>query len=154
MAKAKKELDTRGMDTPPPVSVVMTADTTAEDLAVMPARQSEAERKAYFDELAFMEEFIEFTIHASNDKNEEPIVECGNNGIRRAYKRGERYRDRRKFVDSLISKVYRVDTPEITQADGERMTITRKIASDMYPISVFNDTPRGEAWLRNRMANP
>lgn len=154
MRRRKIEAFTGDMDKPSELSVDMSQETTAADLLVSHDTVSEGRRSAQLDELAFMEEPIEFMIHETTDNNAEPRVEVGVNGEMRLFVRGIKYRERRKFVEAIArAKQTAVSTPEVTGADGERRTQTKKRTSDHYPLSVFNDTPKGMAWLRGIQAN-
>jgi hypothetical protein len=108
----------------------------------------------YVSTLAFMEEPIEILVHETSDENAENPVIVGNNGVFKAFFRGQPTIAKRKFVDSLIVKTGRVTTPEYINNGGERARAIRQHSAHKYPFSVLKDSnPKGAEWLRQRMAD-
>lgn len=149
-----KEIDSRAIEVPT-VDVIMSAETVAEDLAVMPPQHSKSFSN-YAKELAFMEEIVEVLVHESTDPSAPDPVEVGCNGRSVYFRRGIPMKIPRKFLEALArSKQTAIRTPEIVTSDGDRKTITRKSTHTTYPYSVLDDpNPRGAAWLRAINASP
>lgn len=107
----------------------------------------------YLNELAFMEEEIEIVVNESADQNAENPVTVGNNGQFKQFFRGIPTIAKRKFVDCLIVKSSRVETPKIRNGAGEDAFAIRQYSAHKYPFMVVRDkNPKGVEWLRRRLA--
>lgn len=103
--------------------------------------------KEYAESLSFMEEFVEIRVNESPDPNAENPVQVGCNGQQEMFWRGVTKRVKRKFVNSLIAKIDTITTPEYTNAVGERNTDIVKKSAQKYPFEMWDNNPKGRAWL-------
>lgn len=103
--------------------------------------------KEYARDLAFMEDELTISISQTTDKNAENPVPCGCNGEVKWLRRGELYKIKRKFVDSLIKVEDAVETQQYKDKDGVDQTRVIRTPALKYPVNVHND-PAGELGRR------
>jgi len=142
-----RTIDTNSLDKPAPVEIPMHDSITDDEIMRVPSAEK---MDHYANDLAFAEEMVEFEVQTTSDPNAEPVITCGVNGVMRSFVRGVRYKDKRKFLEAVLSAKQRiVQTPEVVDPNtGERRSLTRKITTDYYGVAVYGDSARGEAWLR------
>jgi len=101
--------------------------------------------------MAFMNEEIDVHIHSVQDKNAEQIFELFINGQREVFRRNERKKVKRRFVDLLARlKPTTFTHREVTSSEGGRDVVYDQHTGLRYPFSVMNDPhPRGADWLRS-----
>jgi len=108
----------------------------------------------YADELAFMNEKVTLLVHEGTDINAERVIHISCNGQNRFVARGRPTQVERRFVEVLCN-ARRTSIRTVSGAD-ERGNAINKInayTAVRYPFSVLNDTERGAAWLRDRLAS-
>lgn len=141
--------DTEGLDR----EVTLSGDMSLEDLRDQLNKPGTmdietADFKSFAEELAFMNEQVLIRIEESTDKNAEKIVFVSNDGIPQRFVRGEWVIAKRKYAEVLArSKPFSVATPEINDGNGDRTTSIRTNVAQMYPFTMRDKNPRGEAWL-------
>lgn len=105
--------------------------------------------KDHAENLAFMEERVLVRVMESADKNAEKIVEVFNDGVPQRFVRGQWQIAKRKFVEVLArAKPFSVQTPEMTDGNGNRTTAINVSHGLRYPFEMRDDNPRGQAWLQ------
>ena len=130
---ARNIIDTNSLDKPAPVEIPMHDSITDEEIMRVPSSEK---MDAYAQDLAFAEEMVEFEVQTTSDPNAEPVITCGVNGVMRSFVRGVRYKDKRKFLEAVLSAKQRiVQTPEVRLADGRRVRLLKIEPRD------------GEVWL-------
>lgn len=110
--------------------------------------------KSLAEELAFMEEPVTVVVMGSSDKNAEPVVEVGVNGVPQRFIRDVPITVKRKYVERLArSKPVAFRNEEFTDGDGNKSVRWPTSAGLRYPFQVQEDkNPRGMAWLRKVLA--
>lgn len=110
-----------------------------------------------------MNQTVEFEILETDDENAPNPVSCGVNGVHRHFYRGQRYKEKRMFIDSLIKVVRKVKTRNFKNREGvddTDMDIRHIIA---YPMKIWNDPANkdttkdgrkvGDAWFEHQQRN-
>lgn len=106
------------------------------------------------DEMAFMNEMVTVRIHPTTDKNANPFPEVWVNGRVQRFVRGEEQKVRRCFVEVLArAKGTTYDNVKAKDPNGEDKYMYPSHTAEVYPFTVINDTPRGEAWLKAVLAS-
>lgn len=106
--------------------------------------------KKWYDEMAFMSEMVTVRIHPSTDRNANPLPDVYVNGRVQRFPRGEELSVRRCFVAVLAqSRLTTFDNQKVKGPDGEDKYVYPAHTAEVYPFTVINDTPKGEAWLKN-----
>ena len=110
--------------------------------------------KDWADQMKFMEEVIEVTVHTSSEKFAEPVVEVFCNGIPQRFARGNRQAVKRKYVEVLArAKQTNYGNQQIVQENGEETYTYPASTALRYPFTVNNDpNPRGIDWLKSVLA--
>ncbi len=107
------------------------------------------------ENLAFMEEKVLVHVFTSVEKNAEKIVDVYNDGIPQRFIRGQWQVVKRKYVEVLArAKPFSVETPETTDANGDRTTKIQTTNGMRYPFEMKDSNPRGAAWLQSVLAQP
>ena len=106
----------------------------------------------YAAELAFMEEFVEVTVHESTDVNAEPIVDVYCNGTPQRFLRGQTQRVKRKYVE-VLANARQTSIKTNVRNDGDNIyNRIDKHTALRYPFSMNDSNPRGQAWLKKLLA--
>lgn len=106
----------------------------------------------YAAELAFMEEFVEVTVHESTDANAEPIVDVYCNGTPQRFLRGNAQRVKRKYVE-VLANARQTSIKTNVRNDGDNIyNRIDKHTALRYPFSMVDSNPRGQAWLKKLLA--
>lgn len=149
---AVKKIDTRDMEVGQPNDIILRDGVLATGGATL-VPVDKPINKEYLDALAFFEEEIEVMVMETADENAENPVTVGCNGQFLQFFRGHPTMAKRKFVDALIVKTSRVNTPKVRNGAGEDAFAIRQSSAHKYPFSVIQDrNPKGAEWLRQRMA--
>ena len=149
----KKEIDASQLPVGQPSDIILQDGSIAVGQNVVEQVTPDALNKAYLEELAFMDEYLEILVHESTDKNAEDPIPVGCNGVHVFLKRGVPTKVKRKFVNHLIAKSTRVSTPEYTNPAGERAFKIVQQQGLKYPFDVLHDpSPKGREWLTRRTA--
>ena len=93
----------------------------------------------YAQDLAFMEQEVEFTVMKTADKTAADPLVVGVNGVNKIVKRGERYKMPRKFINAMISTFTDVGTHEYIDKDGLSQTRVETITTPALQIQILND---------------
>lgn len=93
----------------------------------------------YAQDLAFMEQEVEFTVMKTADKTAADPLVVGVNGVNKIVKRGERYKMPRKFINAMISTFTDVGTHEYVDKDGLSQTRVETITTPALQIQILND---------------
>lgn len=93
----------------------------------------------YMQDLAFMEQEVEFTVMKTADKTAADPLVVGVNGVNKIVKRGERYKMPRKFINAMISTFTDVGTHEYIDKDGLSQTRVETITTPALQIQILND---------------
>lgn len=149
-----KGIDSRGVDCEQDVAVnssEMSIETARRIIAEADGvvETVDARKLAIMEEVAFMEEVVEIRLAESADPNADNPVEIGCNGETAVLYRGVTRPIKRKFLNSLITKVYAVETPEYTNQLGERHSKIVRHSAQRYPFEMFDKNPKGRQWLEN-----
>ena len=105
------------------------------------------------DAQAFMESPMTIMVNESSDVHEENPVLVGNNGTIVAFFRGKPTTVKRKFVDSLCVRSATINTPEMTQANGDKTYGIQVRTALKYPFTVIEDKHKnGPEWLKAKLA--
>ena len=101
------------------------------------------------EELAFMEEHVEVTVHTTSDRNADPFPFVAVNGRKQYFQRGLVQKVRRKYVERLArARTNTVMQEYYVDANGNNAIRNVPVGSLTYPFSVVADpNPRGRAWL-------
>jgi hypothetical protein len=111
--------------------------------------------KKWYDEMAFMNEMVTVRIHPSTDRNAHPLPDVYVNGRVQRFPRGEELSVRRCFVEVLArSRLTTFDNQKVKGPDGEDKYIYPAHTAEVYPFTVINDSPKGEAWLKSVLRSP
>ena len=149
----RKEIDASQLPIGQPADIILPDGSVAVGQTAVEPVTADALNKAYVEELAFMDEYLDILLHESTDKNAENPVPVGCNGVFVYINRGQPTKVKRKFVNHLIAKNTRVSTPEYTNGAGERAFKIVQQQGLKYPFSVIRDpSPKGGEWLARRMA--
>lgn len=106
--------------------------------------------KKWFDEMAFMNEMVTVRVHPSTDRNAHPLPDVYVNGRVQRFPRGEEIQVRRCFVERLaLGRMTTFNNQKVKGPDGEDKYVYPAHTAEVYPFTVINDTPKGEAWLKN-----
>lgn len=159
MARTRAAVDSASVDLAQPNGGVGFDDLYVPgdaEVVIAPAPSQGGGDNKQFDELKFMEEFVEVMVHESTDPNAENPIYTACNGVAQYFFRGQVQKVKRKYVYILAcAKEHGISTPEYTAADGSRATGIKKTSSLKYPFSVIADAnPRGATWLKSVLAAP
>ncbi len=113
--------------------------------------------KTKAEDLAFNNEWLEVYIHEvpSSDTKPELIFEIQVNGERELFRRGEKKRVRRKFVEGLArAKPITYANEEYVRKDGLADVRYPTHRGLRYPFSLVNPKPVDENWLQSILAQP
>jgi|JI10StandDraft_1071094.scaffolds.fasta_scaffold99871_4 hypothetical protein len=100
---------------------------------------SENTSDKYFEDLAFMEQKVSFTVSASHDKNEPNPILAGVNGETHCIYRGVKHVLPRKFLNALINTVTDVETFETLDSSGLRQTQFKTTSKPSLSIQYLPD---------------
>lgn len=104
--------------------------------------------KEQMKELAFMEDIVEFTVGSDTNPFAIDPIPVGVNGVQKAFKRGQVYREARKFLNNLIIKQDNIKTVNYKDDNNVDQTKIDKTSSLVYPVSIINDpSPNGRRWF-------
>ncbi len=137
-----------------PVSVLLEPGISADDFAVVTEDTMNSKAiQEYARDLAFMEEKVTFSIAHSDSPNAIDPVECGVQGVKMQFKRGQHYTVARMFINALINICFNVET--LNKKDPQTgLDITEVIRKpyQAYPISIHSDpSPYGMKWFEFRL---
>ena len=109
--------------------------------------------KDYLDLLKFDMEPVEVLIHQSNNPNDTArMLSIAINGVDHYFIRGEWTKTKRYIVSWLAdARAEEWDFGYRKSYDGvvsETSTVQKRL---LHPFSVRGDTPKGEAWLRDKL---
>ncbi len=111
--------------------------------------------KKWYDEMAFMNEKVTVRIHPSTDRNAHPLPDVYVNGRVQRFPRGEELSVRRCFVEVLSrARLTTFDNQKVKDADGNDKYVYPAHTAEIYPFTVINDSPKGEAWLKSVLRSP
>lgn len=102
--------------------------------------------KKYAQDLAFMEQEVEFMILPTTDKSAPNPLILGVNGVNRVAYRGQIYKMARKFLNTAINTFTDVNTEEYTDGKGLSQTRVGTITTPALQIQVLND-PAGQVGM-------
>ena len=102
----------------------------------------------YQKALAFMEEFVDVTVHESTDPNAEPIVDIYCQGIPQRFIRGQTQRVKRKYVEILANARQTSIKTKVHQDNDNVYNRIDKHTALRYPFSMNDSNPLGQAWLK------
>jgi len=105
--------------------------------------------RKYVDDLAFMEQEVEFVIAKTHDKNDPNPIIAGVNGVSKVIQRGLRYKLPRKFLNVLLNSFTDVSTHEYIDKDGLSQTRIETITNPSLQVQVLHDPAgaEGMAWF-------
>lgn len=106
--------------------------------------------------MRFNEDELEVHVHLTNEKEAEAVFEVSVNGRSEFFRRGERKKCRRKFVEQMArAKITTYAQERRGTADGEMYDVQIPTTALRYPFSVLKDPhPRGADWLESVLAQP
>ena len=131
---------------------VFRADMTASEKMEAMVIHAQSQKK-YLDEMAFMNEEVTVRVHPSTDKNANPFPEVFVNGRVQRFVRGAEQKVRRCFVEVLArAKGTTFDNVKMKDTEGEDKYVYPTHTAEVYPFVVIGDTPKGDAWLKQVMA--
>jgi hypothetical protein len=106
----------------------------------------------YAAQLAFMEEYVEITVHESTDANAEPIVDVYCNGMPQRFIRGVQQKVKRKYVE-VLANARQTSIKTNVRNDGDNVyNRIDKHTALRYPFSMNDSNPKGRAWLQSVLA--
>lgn len=108
-----------------------------------------AEMEKFMNELVFVE------IPATNNKNDDPYIQLGVNGVNQPLLRGKPQWIKRKFLEVLLrSQPMTLETvEEFDPQTGNKVVRLTKTTGEKYPYRVHKDmNPDGQAWMRQVLA--
>jgi len=103
----------------------------------------------------FMEEPVLVEIPQSNNKNDDPFIQLGVNGINQALLRGKPQWIKRKYLEVLLrSMPTTLETVEyFDQQTGNKAVKLIKTTGEKYPYRIHEDkNPLGRPWVRQILA--
>lgn len=105
--------------------------------------------KKWYDEMAFMNEMVTVRVHPSTDRHSNPLPDIYINGRVQRFPRGEEIQVRRCFVERLaLSQLTTYGNQKVKGPDGEDKYIYPPATAEVYQFTTINDTPKGQAWLK------
>ncbi len=125
-------------------STIAFDDIERPDLAIVTEDSMDSPAiKKYAQDLAFMEQEVQFTVMKTADKTAADPLVVGVNGVNRVVKRGEIYKMPRKFLNAMISTFTDVNTHEYVDDNGLSQTRVETITTPALQIQILND-PAGQ----------
>ncbi len=102
------------------------------------------------EELAFMEELVDVTVHDSADKYESKIVSISVNARTQNFIRGQSITVKRKYLEGLArAKPVSLRSEEFLNSDGDKQFRYPTSTGLRYGFNVDrDDNPRGKEWLK------
>lgn len=104
----------------------------------------------HVEELAFMEEMVDVTVHDSPDKYESKLVSISVNSRTQNFIRGQSISVKRKYVEGLArAKPVAIRSEEFVNSEGDKQFRYPTSTGLRYGFSIDrDDNPRGRAWLK------
>lgn len=141
-------------------SITLDSDLSLEDLrdslnSTVTMNPEDPAFKKFTEDSKFMDEKVLVRILPSSDKHAEKIICIGNGGTNQHFLRGEWTIAKRKYVEVLArAKPFSVQTPEITDGNGDRTTKIDLSHGLRYPFEMRDQNPIGQTWLNHIMQQP
>jgi hypothetical protein len=106
--------------------------------------------KKWHDEMAFANEMVTVRVHPSTDRNANPLPDVYINGRVQRFPRGQEIPVRRCFVERLARAMATTfGNEKVKGPDGEDRYIYPATTAEVFPFTVIDDTPKGQAWLKS-----
>lgn len=148
--RAKQEVDARDHVFDEDFESDITSDNLKPDLQIVEG----AHALKFADEMVFMEEKVQIVVHESNDPNAENPIQVSVNGRVQFIWRGEEIWVRRKYVERLSRARSTSYKQDLTNAEPTQYNVLHGRTALVYPFAVRQDSPAGQKWLRNLLAEP
>lgn len=104
---------------------------------------------------AFMNEKVVVEVLPTPDRNAEFLIPLNVNGTTQNVIRNRQIPIRRKYVEVLArAKEVTVSTSEYEDVVGNRAVRVNRTPSLKFPFRTIGDSPRGDAWLKQILAEP
>lgn len=151
----RAQIETNDVGMQDSIQIPLQPGIHADDIAVVTDESvSSPLVKEYLRDIAFMEDQITFSIGMSENPHAPDPVECGVQGEKRQFYRGQRYTAPRKYVNALINVCWNIETRNRKDpATGLDVTSVERIPYQAYSISIHNDPAgvTGQKWLEFKM---
>lgn len=111
--------------------------------------------KEKLENMAWDQQMLEVHIHESADKDAQQVFEITVNGESELFRRGERKRVKRMFVEGLArAKPISYSNEEYLGGDGRQHVRYPTHKGLRYPFALVNPSARDNAWLNSILAQP
>jgi hypothetical protein len=118
-------------------------------------RQKRVRGEKWMADMAFANELVTVRVHESTDKNADPFPLISVNGRPQRFVRGNEQQVRRCYVEKLARlKHTAYDSLKTKDPDGEDVYRYPSRTGLVYDFTVIDDTPKGQAWLKQVLSEP
>lgn len=126
------------------------ADNELPQIAVTPPGKKS---KKWMEDMAFANEMVLVRVHEDTNKYANPFPEIWVNGRVQRFVRGHEQTVRRCYVEKLARlKLTTFDNLKTKDVDGEDVYRYPSHTGLLYPFVVIGDSPKGDRWLKDILA--
>lgn len=151
----KRVVGVNDVDMPDDLLLDLNLNDPLENLAIVTEDTMQSARIAeYARDLAFMEDVLTFTIGMSEIPHAVDPVECAVNGEKRAFYRGREYKEKRKFVNTLLNVTWDIGLLNKKDAStGLDVSTIQRIPRQAVNINITHDPAGavGSKWFAYKL---